>query len=92
MAEEVDGVTRRRRIVQKMTELAEAGEIRAAEYLTDREEGRPRQAIEHSGSIDQSDHDYERVAGKLVRHILTGTNGRGDAGVDSGTPANGAHS
>lgn len=40
-------------IVEAMIAAAEAGDIKAATALWDREEGKPKQAIEHSGEIIQ---------------------------------------
>lgn len=44
-----DGRTYREAIVQKMMDLAVAGNVDAAKYVADRLEGKPAQAVELSG-------------------------------------------
>ncbi len=49
-----DGRTRKEALVEKLWKLAEGGNMRAAEYLIDRQEGKPRERhdINASGMID----------------------------------------
>lgn len=44
-----DGLTQREVIVQKMIDLAKAGNVDAAKYICDRLQGKPAQAVELSG-------------------------------------------
>jgi hypothetical protein len=50
----VDGRTRKEALVEKLWEKAEKGDLRAAEYIIDRQEGRPRERhdVSTTGLID----------------------------------------
>lgn len=47
--ESIQGVSRRRKIVKKIADLAEAGVLPAADFLSNREDGKPRQQVDLTG-------------------------------------------
>ena len=63
LSEEKDGTTALKRIIQKLQELAEQGNIKASEVLLARGYGLPKQQIEHSGSMD-----IKNISVEIIEH------------------------
>jgi hypothetical protein len=51
LGEEKDGVTAAEAILKKLRQMAAQGNLKAAEMLLDRGYGKPKQAIDHSGTL-----------------------------------------
>ena len=63
LGEEKDGITEAEVILKKISQMARSGDLRAAEVLLDRGYGKPRQSIQHSGSIENRQIVYEQQPG-----------------------------
>lgn len=66
-----DGASKREAVGAKLLELALGGSVEALKYLCDRMDGKPAQALEHSGPeggpITVSDEQGKRIANAVER-------------------------
>lgn len=51
LGEEKDGITAAEAILKKLRQMAAQGNLRAAEILLDRGYGKPKQSIDHTGTL-----------------------------------------